>query len=133
MADIKPPLDTWGRAIAPVQVFGGATPPAAPETSAYTATPVAASSAGDNTLLAGTASQTIRVFAIAITAPAGATVDVAIKDGAGITLATFKAVGSLVLDPLGVNPRWVLTAGNALILNLSSAVAVTGSVWTTKG
>lgn len=92
---------------------------------------VSFSSSGDNTIIAANERQSIRLFAIALTAASPVTITV--KDGASITLGAFQGVTSLVLDPFAACPasheRWTLTRGNALIFNLSSGVSVTGTIW----
>lgn len=109
---------------------GSSSPPTPPLTSAYTPLNTSFSSSGDNTVVAATASQTTRVFAIALTF--ATPVDVAIKDGAGTTLGVFQQITSLVLDPLGASPRYVTTANTAFIINLGAAVSAKGTIWYTK-
>lgn len=109
----------------PLAVVAGA-----PTGSLYTAARVALSAAGDNTLVAGIAGQTIRLYALALTL--AAPVDLALKDG-GTVLGTFQGVAALFLDPLGGNPRWVTAPGSDLVVNLASAVACTGTAWFTQG
>jgi hypothetical protein len=108
----------------PLPVVGGA-----PTTSLYTAANVSVSASGDNTVVAGVVSQTIRLYALALTL--AAPVDVTLKDGSTV-LGTFQGVTSLIFDPLIGNPRWVTSAGNNLIVNLASAVACKGTVWFTQ-
>jgi len=89
---------------------------------------------GDNTIVSGTAGQTIRVYKI-ITFANSAN-DLTLKDGAST-----KLMGVI---NLASNTGWVfdndssghcpftLTAGNALVLNLSAATQVSGRVWYIK-
>ena len=92
---------------------------------------VSISSSGDNTVITGIPGKVIRVHRVALTAPSGSPVDINFKNGS-TSMGTFKAVGSLVLsnddDPSGYRPWFVLSDGNSLVLNLSSAVAVTGKI-----
>ncbi len=95
----------------------------------FTQVAVSASSSGDNTAVAATAGKTIRLYRLALTS--ASSVNVAVKDGASTTMATFTGLGTVVLsDP--DKPLFVTTAGNALILGLSGAVSVTGSIWYVK-
>ena len=87
------------------------------------------SASGDNTVVAAQTGKTIRVHAIALTAASPVTV--AIKDGASTTLGSFQNVTSLSIDQFDGAPRYVLTSGNALIINLGAAVSCTGTIWYT--
>lgn len=94
---------------------------------------VSASSSGDNTAIAGTATQTIRVNRLYMVA-AGA-VNVTLKDGTGTPLTgAIPMVANQVmhLDFSGGEPWFVTSAGNGFVINLSGAVAVTGFVQYTK-
>jgi hypothetical protein len=115
-------LDSIGRLI--VNAVAGA-----PTTSLYSAANVAVAASGDNTVIAGLASQTIRLYALALTL--AAPVDVALKDGSTV-LGTFQGVTALIFDPLIGNPRWVTAAGNGFVVNLAAAVACKGTVWFTQ-
>ena len=122
-----------------VQGIGGGTPQPITSsifaTSRFTSAVVNASTSGNNTLIAGTVGQTIRVFAIDLMM-AGA-VNIKFRDGASTDLSAaqpFYAGGGKVLDPFpSGDPLFVCTAGNDFVLNLSAAVAVTGTIWYTKG
>lgn len=116
--------------ISNVRLVGSSTPATPPTTSPYTALNTSFSSSGDNTVVSATAAQTTRVFALALTF--ASPVDVTIKDGATV-LGVFQGALTLVLDPLGGNPRYVTSANSAFIINLSAAVAAKGTVWYTKG
>lgn len=104
-------------------------------TSRLTSAVVNASTSGNNTLIAGTASQTIRVFAIDLMM--GGAVNIKFRDGASTDLSAaqpFYAGGGKVLDPFPAgDPLFVCSVANDFVLNLSAAVAVTGTIWYTKG
>lgn len=95
---------------------------------------VAASSSGENTLVSGTSSQTIRVFRGSFTAMGDVTLT--FKNAAGGTeLATIplSAGGTFAFDCLpGGEPLWVTASSGAFILSLSAAVDVLGFVQYTK-
>lgn len=92
--------------------------------------PVSASSSGDNTIVAAVTSRRIKVIAFLMQA-VGTTVTAKWKDGASVDL-----TGGLLFNAReGVTasvdaPSWLFatTAGNALVLNLDAAQAVTGFV-----
>lgn len=91
-----------------------------------------ASSSGDNTLVSGTTSQTVRVYRLLLTAAGN--VNVKFKDGASTDLTaalTLQAGGAIVLD-FDTEPWFVTSAGNGFVLNLSAAVQVSGRVWYVK-
>ena len=104
-----------------------------PATSGYTEASISAASSGENVLVAGTASQTIRVFAIFLIAAAA--VDIKFKDAASGTDLTgamsLAAKGGMVLDPMG-EPWFKTATAGAFILNLSAAVQVSGRIYYTK-
>jgi hypothetical protein len=99
-------------------------------TKALTNANVSLSSSGENTIVAGTASQTIRVFAGSLTAASAVTLT--IKDAAsGTTLATIPltANGSFSFDTIASGePLFVTASSGAFIISLGSAVSVTGFV-----
>lgn len=99
-------------------------------TKALTNASVSASSSGENTLISGTASQTIRVFKIALVAASA--VNVSFKNAAGGTSLTgaipLTANGAMVLESNDGEPLFVSATAGAFILNLSAAVAVTGFI-----
>lgn len=145
LASIRKKIAAFGAAGTPsvdvltVQGIGGGTPQPITSsifaTSRFTSAVVNASTSGNNTLIAGTVGQTIRVFAIDLMM-AGA-VNIKFRDGASTDLSAaqpFYAGGGKVLDPFpSGDPLFVCTAGNDFVLNLSAAVAVTGTIWYTKG
>lgn len=97
--------------------------------------PITASSSGDNTIVAASTGNPIKVWKVAFTA-AGA-VNVIFKDGASTSLSgaiRLTADGSsLVFDGPEGFPVLSTTVGNAFIINLSGAVAITGMVWFSLG
>lgn len=95
---------------------------------------VSFSSSGENTVVSGTASQTIRVFRGSFTAASAVTLTV--KDAAGgNTLATIplSAGGTFSFDTAGSGePLWVTATSGAFVISLSSAVSVQGFIQYTK-
>ena len=92
-----------------------------------------ASGAGDNALVAGVAGQTVRIWKIFLVCSAA--VSLKFKDGAGADLTPALAMlanASIVLDVDG-EPWFVTGAGNGFVLNLGSAVQVSGRVYYTQG
>lgn len=91
---------------------------------------ITAASSGDNTVIAGVAGKKIYVFAWNISF--SGTVNAKFTDGAAGTLVSGLYYG--IVNAGGGNAvtppyyLWSGTAGNALVLNLSAAVAVGGSV-----
>lgn len=108
----------------------------APQTAkALTQASISISSSGDNTVVAGTASQTIRVFRLVLVAASA--VNVTIKNGTAGTALTgaipLKANGSISVDvPLEGEPAFVSASGGNMVVNLSSGVTVTGWIDYTK-
>lgn len=103
-----------------------------PTTAALTRAALSISTAGDNTVVGGTALQTIRVHKLFLVC--AASVNVTFKDGASTSLSgamSFNA-GSGLLLPFDTEPWFVTTAGNAFIINLGSAKQVSGVVYYTK-
>lgn len=107
----------------------GPTPPTPPSTSPYTQAAISTASSGDNTLVSGTAQQTIRVFKIVWTLAAGT---ITLKDGAGTSLTGAMAATVGVLESTDQNPIFVTSAGNAFIANLSGANQLSGAIWYVK-
>lgn len=107
------------------------TTPAAPgETTLLSAT-IDISSSGDNTIIPGVTLQVIRVFRIFAISPSS--VVVTPKDGVGGTEFTGPlTLGSFVLDFDGES-WFTCSAGNAFVLNLGTAVQVSGRVFYTQG
>lgn len=104
----------------------------APTAAALTGASISASSSGDNTLVSGTASQTVRVHRLLLVAAADCTIT--FKDGASTSLTgaiTLKAGGAIVLD-LSADPWFVTSSGNGFVANLSGAVQISGRIYYTK-
>lgn len=108
--------------------------PQAPRTSRFTHTAISCAASGENTLLAGTAGQTIRVMRMVLVPDAD--VVATIKNAAGGTALT----GAMTLAakvPFSVpnvgDPEFITADGGALILNLGSAIQVSGWMKTTEG
>lgn len=102
-------------------------------TKALTHASVSISSSGDNTVIAGTALQTIRVYRLVLIAASA--VNVTIKDGASTSLTgsmPLSANGGIAIDDSSCEPEFVTSAGNGFIVNLGGAVGVTGWVQYTK-
>ena len=88
---------------------------------------------GDNTAIAASSGNPIKVWKIAFTTAAA--VNVTFKDGASTSLSgafVFSGNGSMVLYYDG-SPHYVTTIGNAFIINLSSGVGIAGTIWYTLG
>jgi|KBSSwiStaDraftv2_1062776.scaffolds.fasta_scaffold259074_2 hypothetical protein len=87
-----------------------------------------ASSASDNTIVAGVATQCILVFKIFFVASAATTVT--FKDGStALTGAiTLTAGGSFVLD-LDSEPWFIATAGNAFVIAQSGTAQLSGRAY----
>lgn len=101
-------------------------------TKALTNAAISISSSGDNTGVAGTAAQTVRVFRIVLVAASA--VSVKFRDNTtDLTGAMpLTANGTMVLESETSEPLFVTTASNAFNINLSSAVSVTGFIQYTK-
>jgi hypothetical protein len=102
-------------------------------TKALTNASVSISSSGDNTVVSGTSSQTVRVYKLVLIAAGG--VAVTIKDGASTSLTgamPLAANGAMAIDFNEGEPAFVTSSGNGFVVNLSAAVAVTGFVQYTK-
>lgn len=102
---------------------------ATPTAGKYTEASISISSSGDNTVVSGTALQTIRVFRLALACASG--VNVTFKDGAASSLTGAMPFGGMVLDATG-DPWFVTSAGNGFVINLSGAVQCSGKVSYTK-
>jgi hypothetical protein len=104
-----------------------------PTTANLTSAVISASSSGDNTLVSGTASQTIRVFKLFLVC--NAAVNIIFKDGASTNLTgtmNMTANGGMTLDFDG-EPWFVTSSGSAFVLNLSGAQQVSGTIYYIKG
>lgn len=92
------------------------------------------SSSGNNTVVAGSPGQTIRVFRGCFVAEGDVTLSFYNRTG-GTLLATvpLAAGGTFSFDCLpGGEPLWVTTSGGAFVLSLSAAVAVKGFIQYTQ-
>lgn len=101
-------------------------------TSRLSSAVVNATSSGDNTLVAGVASQTVRIFRLALVLSSSNTIT--FKDGASTPLTgamSLNAGATILLDYEG-EPWFVTNSGNNFILNLGNASAVTGVVYYTQ-
>lgn len=89
-------------------------------------------SSGDNTIVAGVAGQTVRVFRMFFVT--NTATNVTPKDGSvGLTGAISMGTrGSFVLD-LDGEPWFTTSTGNAFVINSSSAVQVSGRLFFTQG
>jgi hypothetical protein len=105
---------------------------AKPTTSDLLSAVINISSSGDNTVIAGVAATTIRIYKLFFVAQGS--VNVFLKDGASNTLTggmALNANGVFVL-PLDSEP-WVITAtANNFVINLSGAVVLAGRVYYTQ-
>lgn len=106
------------------------TPATPATTSTYTQAAISTASSGDNTLVAGTANQTIRVYRIMWTLASPGTVT--LKDGASTSLTGALSAVTGLIESTDGNPLFVTTAGNAFIANLSAAIQMSGAIWYTK-
>ncbi len=108
--------------------------PSLKTTSSLTNANVSISSSGENTVVAGTALQTIRVFRGSFVAASAVTMTV--KNAAsGTTLATIplSANQAFSFDTFeSGEPLWLTSSGGAFIVSLGSAVSVSGFVQYTK-
>lgn len=89
-------------------------------------------SSGDNTVIAGTSGQTIKIWSLILWW--NGTVSAILKDAATRNLTGViagVAQSRFILDETS-HPWFTLTAANAFIVNLSGAVQVSGSVRYTK-
>lgn len=98
---------------------------------------ISVSAAGDNTIVAGVVGKVITVVALILSNNVATGQNVIIKDGTGGT--ALSGAISLNATPTGspfvlapdptVDWFQCLVAGNPLVLNLSAATAVGGTVW----
>ena len=99
----------------------------------FSQTPITFSATGDNALITAVAGKLVQVFQIFFTA-AGAT-NLTIKDGVGGTALTgamsFTTNGQLTLPYVSV-PHFFASPGNAFVLNSSTGVQISGTVWYTQ-
>lgn len=107
--------------------------PNLPKTVTLSSANVNASANGNNTIVAGVAGQTVRVFKVALVFSVGGTA--IFQDGASTALTgsfVMYAGGSIVLDMDVTNPWFVTSSGNAFVLNLAGGATVGGVVYYTQ-
>lgn len=112
----------------------GTVAPSVKTTSSLTNVVVSSSSSGENTLVSGTASQTIRVFRGTLQTLSSAVLSI-MDATAGTTLAQFSMnpSGSINFDSFeSGEPTFVTASSGALIVNLDTAVKLRGFVQYTK-
>jgi hypothetical protein len=93
---------------------------------------ISISTIGDNTVLGGLPASTILVYRVVLTAASSVTVT--FKDGTGASLSgpiTLAAGVPLVL-PFDANALFATSSGNGFVINLGSAVRVSGTVLFTQ-
>ena|SRR5437879_6853461 len=91
-------------------------------------------SSGDNTAIAASTGDSIKVWKIWFTV-AGA-VNVTFKNGASVTLggpAIMTSNGASFTLYYDGSPHWTTTVGNAFVINLSGGVALTGQIYYSLG
>ncbi len=100
----------------------------------YLTAAITFSASGDNNCVAAVSGRPIKVWKLWFTA-AGA-VNVTFKDGASTSLsgaAILTGAGSSFFCIYDGSPWWVTSPGNAFVVNLSGAVALSGQVYYTLG
>ena len=100
-----------------------------PTTARLTSSSVSVSASGDNTLVTGVVSQTIRVFRLVLVF--NAAVNIFFKDSTPTTFTgtmNMTANGTMVLDFSG-EPWFVAASGKNFVINLSSAQQVSGIIY----
>ena len=96
---------------------------------------ISVSGIGDNTIVTGVAGKIITVVALMLTNGVATAQSVIIKDGTGGTALSGAMALSTTGNPFILPPDptvdWYQlgAAGNALVLNLSAATLVAGTVW----
>jgi hypothetical protein len=107
--------------------------PNLPLTNTTTSVNINASTNGNNTLVAGVAGKTVRVFKVALVFSAGGTV--IFQDGNSTALSgpfILNAGATIVLDMDITNPWFLTSTGNAFVINLSGGAAVGGVLYYTQ-
>lgn len=87
-----------------------------------------AASSGANTLIAGAAGKTIRVYRIVFSLASGTII---FKDGS-TALSGAMTLTSLVLESQNDEPLFVTTAGSHFVATLSGANQLSGTIWYTQ-
>lgn len=105
---------------------------ATPSDATLLTAPINTNTSGDNIIVAGITGQVIRVFKIF--AVAASSVQVTPVDGtpSGTAFTGALTLGSFALD-FDSQPWFTTSVGNAFVLNLSTGVQVSGSVYYTQG
>jgi hypothetical protein len=101
-----------------------------PQIAKWKTAAISFSSSGDNTCIAAVTGMPINVWKIWFTAANA--VNVTFKDGASTSLsgaAILTSNGSSFFAVYDGSPWWVTSPGNAFVINLSGAVALTGQVY----
>jgi hypothetical protein len=91
-----------------------------------------AAASGNNTIVAGIAAQTVRLFKLFLVCDAA--VNLIMRDGAATNLTgtmVMLAGGAIVLDFDG-EPWFTTSASNAFVINLSAAVGIRGRAYYTQ-
>jgi hypothetical protein len=107
--------------------------PNLPKTVTLSSVNVNASANGNNTLIAGVASQTVRVFKVALVFSVGGTA--IFQDGASTQITgplVMYAGGTIVLDMDITNPWFLTSAGNGFVVNLANGAVVGGVIYYTQ-
>jgi hypothetical protein len=107
--------------------------PNLPLTNTTTSVNINASTNGNNTLVAGVAGKTVRVFKVALVFSVGGTV--IFQDGNSTALSgpfILNAGATIVLDMDITNPWFLTSTGNAFVINLSGGAAVGGVLYYTQ-
>lgn len=123
------PNDSWTYADAPTGL------PIAfqrPTSQALTWAAVSFNSSGDNTVVAGTGGQTVRVFVLVFTVAAALVAT--FKDSTPTSLSgamSFNLGGGLALGHQG-EPWFITASGKGFVMNLASAIQVSGFIGYTK-
>src|SRR5437879_11994826 len=88
--------------------------------------------AGDNTAIAAVSGVQFRIWKVIITNGVATAQTVTLKDGASTSLTgampLATSLGSQLILGDGVNPIFILTSGNAFIVNLLNATNVAGFI-----
>jgi hypothetical protein len=109
--------------------------PGAPTTGLWTSAVITFSSSGDNTIIAGSGSTTIRIMRIFFVNSNGTTAtNVTFKDSTPTSLSgafLLNSGGSFNGSPSG-EPLFVTASGKGFVINSSAAVQISGTVWYTQ-
>lgn len=107
--------------------------PNRPTSATLTSASISAAASGDNTLISGTSAQTIRVFRMFLVTAAA--VGIKFRDGTGGTdltgVMSFAANGGFVFEFSG-EPWFVTSTANGFVMNLDTAIQVSGRIYYEK-